>query len=125
MTIALQPMTEKNLERFMKKVLVTHDGHWIWIGSVNNKGYGAFQGQLAHRMAYVHWCGPIDPGLVINHKCNIIRCVNPACLELTTQTKNLYQRYGSTETHCRHGHSDFRTTVWGQRACRTCERMSH
>ncbi len=51
--------------RFMAKVSmsVAGDGHWYWIGSVTQGGYGnlSVRGMsvYAHRLAYEHWNGPI------------------------------------------------------------------
>lgn len=70
---------------------------WQWLGSFNKRtGYGKKQLEgrtlLAHRWIWETLFGPIPENMVINHKCGNRKCVNPAHLEVVTQTEN-----------CRHG----------------------
>lgn len=66
---------------------------WIWRGSVRiGGGYGALQVSgirwPVHRFAYHVWVGPIPEGLVIRHKCDTPKCINPAHLEPGTPRQN-------------------------------------
>ncbi len=49
-------------QRVLDRSHSTEDGCWHWTGFKNHQGYGKIQtehGQLAHRLAYVLWRGPI------------------------------------------------------------------
>jgi hypothetical protein len=78
-------------ERFIAKVRKT-EGCWIWIACRNPKGYGLFgtgpQSRLAHRVSYSLFVGPIPDGLLILHKCDNPRCVNPEHLYVGTHNDN-------------------------------------
>ncbi|MGA4541309.1 HNH endonuclease signature motif containing protein [Uniformispora flossi] len=71
------------------------DGHWLWTGSTNRKGYGRFwfqgRSEEAHRVAYELFVGPIPDGLQIDHVCRVRPCVNPEHLEPVTHEEN-YRR---------------------------------
>lgn len=52
---------------------------WLWTGSTNGDGYGTCTGpdgtKSAHRAAYVFQHGPIPPGALICHHCDVRNCV--------------------------------------------------
>ena len=82
-------------ERFMKYVLKTDNGCWLWTGG-KSKGYGHFSvgpkgspGKSAHRVSYELFKGEIPSGLWVLHTCRN-KCVNPDHLELGTAKKNNY-----------------------------------
>ncbi|MFE4077977.1 HNH endonuclease [Paenarthrobacter sp. YIM B13468] len=68
-------------------------GCWLWTGTKNPKGYGhsgTVGGTwLAHRFAYVWFCGGHAPGKVLDHICNVVHCVRPDHLWAITNTENL------------------------------------
>ena len=89
-------------ERFWRKVNKT-ETCWIWIGALNNEGYGTFgterisKGRMrvepAHRVAWKLLAGPIPDGMVLDHDnqqfgCGNSACVNPDHLQLVTRGVN-------------------------------------
>lgn len=69
-------------------------GCFLWVGAVNQAGYGQKQHagkvRLAHRIAFEMAKGPIPDGLVIDHKCGVRCCVNPDHLQATTFGRNIW-----------------------------------
>lgn len=123
------------IERFLDKVRKVESGCWEWTGS-RSVGYGrlhiAGKSELAHRFAYEHYIGPIPEGLVIDHLCRVRHCVNPAHMEVVTQTENKLRGTGSPavnakKTHCKRGHPLTPENTYvhprkGYRVCRQCTR---
>lgn len=82
-----------SLPRFLRLVEKTGTC-WLWRGSVHAKnGYGYFtfrsRNMLAHRFSFEAHVGPIPDGKVLDHTCRIRNCVNPAHLDLVTQSLNI------------------------------------
>lgn len=74
------------------------DGHWLWTGATNTKGYGILEvdGETvrAHRVAYEMAHGPIPEGKDVGHKteCATTSCVRASHLELVTNAENAVER---------------------------------
>lgn len=91
----MKPMTDKGVERFTSKVLVSPnpDECWPWLAAKAGGGYGVVRidGVIhkAHRLAYELCIGPIPPGMVVMHTCDNPPCCNPSHLRLGTQRDNV------------------------------------
>jgi hypothetical protein len=82
-------------ERFFRHIEKT-DGCWLWTGRLVGKGYGSLgmggkgaKHKLSHRLSYEIHHGEIPDGMVVMHKCDNPRCVNPNHLEVGTQSQNI------------------------------------
>ena len=122
--------------RFWSKVDVRAGQCWLWRASTTGTGYGKiwWNGRLhqAHRISFELKVGPIPPGLVVDHLCDVRRCVNPAHLRATTQRRNLLRSdtlpaRNAAKTHCLRGHPlsggnlYVAPIAWGQtRHCKKC-----
>lgn len=81
------------VEDFWSRVEKACSGCWLWMAGKNKKGYGyikvAGRFWLAHRLSY-HWFkGPILPGAMILHSCDVPFCVNPQHLWAGTKRENM------------------------------------
>lgn len=98
---------------------------WIWNGSHRKDGRGVVQINnrfyAAPRVVYEEFVGPIPPGMLVCHSCDVPACVNPAHLWLGTNLDNIKDmhqkgrgktpapRFGTDHPrwigdHCRKGH---------------------
>lgn len=99
-------------ERFWSKVDVKGpDECWIWTGAISGgTGYGSFVtagvGSYkggAHRIAYQLTYGPIPPGLLVCHRCDVRECVNPTHLFLGTGRDNVLDMVSKGRANRAHG----------------------
>lgn len=112
---------------------------WAWTGYLDDDGYGRIwdgqRRQRAHRFSYELHVGPIPDGLVIDHLCRNILCVNPDHLEPVTDRVNILRGTAPTAKHaiktgCVNGHpfSPENTYTYGPdnrwRKCRECMRIN-
>lgn len=112
-------------ERFWAKVNKT-DSCWIWTGAKDSKGYGLFWNKKhfkAHRFSYELLMGKIPEGLIIDHRCRVRECVNPAHLEPVLNRENILRGIGiaainSKKIYCIHGHK-----LNENRKCVECHRI--
>lgn len=117
-------------EAFWSKVEKTPNGCWNWTAGRSGDGYGNFRSTRAHRWAYERLVGPIPAGLVIDHLCRNILCVNPAHLEPVSRRENVLRGLtlpasNAAKTHCPKGHPLSGNNLYvqprtGKRRCKTC-----
>jgi HNH endonuclease len=75
-----------------------NSGCWLWTLALNNGGYGFISftdsaevrhdNELAHRMSYQEFKGPIPEGKDVAHTCDCTYCINPAHLWDATPAEN-------------------------------------
>lgn len=121
-------------ERFeLAHIPEPNTGCWLWTGGLND-GYGRFRAGgkpvQAHVYSYERFVGPVPVGLVLDHKCRVRCCVNPAHLEPVTNEENIRRGDAGVwllaKTHCPSGHPYAGDNLYfhrrGDRLCRTCSR---
>jgi hypothetical protein len=108
----------------------------VWVG-YSYDGYARLSVDgsmtLAHRAVYEATRGPIPPGMVVNHLCEVKSCLNPDHLEVVSHTENVRYSYepwwnnNTTKTHCKRGHELAGDNLYvhrGRRNCKTCKNAS-
>lgn len=77
---------------------INSNGCWIWQGRLDKDGYprmnalcigGKRKPVSVHKYNYEYKYGKVAAGLVIDHTCLNILCVNPDHMEAITQTENV------------------------------------
>lgn len=133
---AIYAPAEKIWQRVLRRVEVDNDGCWIWMGTVNSRGYGCVgagkssRTVLVHRVAVMVRDGGIPEGMTVDHMCHQSevcrladdcphrRCVNPEHLAVVTLADNIRRQWEAGK--CRKGHP-----LRDKKHSRYCPQCSH
>lgn len=112
----------------------------LWPGATNNKGYGQVRRggrtQLVHRWAWEQVHGPIPPGVILMHRCDVPLCYEVSHLVPGSVGDNNRDMYAkgrgrggadlAARSDCVNGHAFSGTNLFrradGSRGCRECSR---
>lgn len=97
--------------RFWSKVDVRFpQSCWPWRAKTNEKGYGCFDDEKAHRVAYKLLIGPIPEGAILRHHCDNPSCCNPKHLAPGTYQDNANDAVRRHRTVSRERHPNAKLT---------------
>jgi len=116
---------------------LTESGCWIWMGWVNDSGYGMIRRQKnnvkehirVHRYVYELLNEPIPKNMTIDHLCRVRLCVNPHHMEIVSPVENVMRgesraAKAARRDTCAKGHPytllNFVARSDGYRGCRIC-----
>ena len=128
--------------RINDNVLYSPEGCWLWTGHLNLKdnGYGQMQFNSivssAHRWSALAYglITSIHEDILVLHRCDVKRCVNPEHLEAVTGKENVLRgispvSFQAKQTHCLRGHLLSGDNIFtgrsraSRRICKICERI--
>jgi len=96
---------------------------WVWIGPVDEKGYGRYwdgrRPRKAHDFSYELESGPVPDGLEPDHLCRNRPCIRRSHLEAVTHQENC-RRAAYAQDECSKGHKLPEPGPDGRRVCRIC-----
>ena len=128
-------MKKINKGRFLERIKVFGEC-WEWQGTVAANGYGRCsmdnRNDMAHRVSYKLFVGPIADGMTIDHLCRNKRCVNPSHLEVVTSRENTLRgdtiaAENAAKSCCHKGHPLYGENLYmsrrGSRVCRECQKQ--
>lgn len=122
----------------LRERLAVTDGHWLWTGQINNRGYGAkhaayidpdrpAQKRPVHVLAWEALIGPVADDMELDHLCEFTTCANPYCLEEVTGAENQRRASDRQESCRRAGHPLTPENTYvdphGDIRCRACARQ--
>jgi hypothetical protein len=118
-------------DRFFEKVH-WYEGCLMWVGSRSGSGYGQMQfgkrKEMAHRISYQLFVGPIPEGETIDHKCERKLCVLHTHLQPMPMLQNVMLGSKAQNTHCPQGHPfEGHNLIWNgtSRMCRICKNTNN
>lgn len=89
----MQEARRPMIERLLQRVVFGATECWHWAGPRNAFGYGRMTSggrlQVAHRLCWEVFNGPVPDGLSVLHKCDNPSCINPDHLWLGTYSDNI------------------------------------
>lgn len=119
-------------ERILERVTEREDGCWIYDGYPGRDRAMVVYGSVtdgtraqdyAYRVMYREFVGPIPDGMVIHHRCENGRCVNPAHLEPLERGEHTREHVRRAEGPCRTcGADEWRYRPTGRRDCVPCKK---
>ena len=89
-------VSHSTIDRFWARVQKNPSGCWLFAGAVCNRAGHVLLARedgtriYAHRYSYELHHGPIPSDLVVRHRCDVGRCVNPDHLLTGTQKQNVH-----------------------------------